>query len=176
MFGHAMIWIPVAAGVAVLMDVWAGLLHGGIWHRWLWNIHRSHHTPRVGWFEKNDALAALHAPIAMALILHGCMARESALREIVYGVGIGMTAFAVGYAIVHDGLVHERIPVQGLLRIGYIRRVVKAHRIHHTSPPGRPYSLFFGPTELRIANLRQRSRRGVPRRSTGRAARDQALS
>lgn len=176
MLAHAAIWIPVAIVVAVAMDIWAGLLHGGVWHRSLWPIHRSHHVPRTGRLERNDVLALLHAPPAIALILHGCAATESTGREIAYGVGIGMTVFAAGYATVHDGLVHGRLPVTALLRIGYLRRIVKAHRIHHTTAHGRPYSLFFGPIELRIANFTRRSRRAAQRRSSGPAARGRALS
>lgn len=180
MFAHAVIWVPIAAIVAVLMDVWAGLLHGGLWHRSLWGVHRSHHQPRVGRFELNDAFALVHAPPAMVLILYGCIAPESVHREVLYGIGIGMTAFAVGYGVVHDGLVHGRLPVSGLMKVGFLRRVVKAHRIHHTLPAGKPYSLFFGPTELRIANrLRQRaasSRPGAPRRPTAPGDRSRAPS
>jgi len=161
---HAFIWVPVALVVAVAMDVWAGLLHGLVWHRVLWMVHRSHHTPRDGRFERNDVLAGLHAPPAIALILYGCAGPETVLREVAFGVGLGMTLFAVGYLIVHDGLVHGRLPVQGLARFRTLRRIARAHRAHHGEASGKPYSLFFGPTELRIATALKRARaaRGGP--------------
>lgn len=154
----ALIWLPVALVVAVWMDVWAALLHGLVWHRALWPIHRSHHLPRRGRYEKNDALSVLHAPIAIALILYGCQAEPGVVREIAFGVGIGMTLFGVSYFVVHDGLVHGRLPVAFLLRVGYLRRVVEAHRKHHEGSRGRPpYGLFFGPVELWLAQRRRES-------------------
>lgn len=106
--------------------------------------------------ERNDALSVLHAPMAIVFILYGCAGPAGPLREIVFGVGAGMTAFGVAYVIVHDGLVHARLPVGFLLRVplvrGPLREVVRAHRQHHAAAPGGPpYGLFFGPRELRKA-------------------------
>lgn len=148
----ASIWIPVAVATACFMELWAGALHKLIWHRALWRVHRSHHRKRKGALEANDALSVLHAPIAVALILYGCVAAPGALREIGYGVGVGMTLFGVAYAVVHDGLVHGRLPVSFLERSAYFRRVKESHLAHHTG--GRnsaPYGLFLGPWERRRA-------------------------
>ena len=71
------------------MDVWAALLHGLVWHGPLMPLHKSHHEPRLGRFEKNDALSFLHAPIAIALVLYGCRAAPGFWREIAFGTGIG---------------------------------------------------------------------------------------
>lgn len=164
MIARALVWLPVAIVVAVAMDFWAALLHGRVWHAWLWFVHRSHHEPRRDGqrFEANDALALFHAPIAMALIIWGCEGPPIALREIAFGAGVGMTLFAVGYLIVHDGLVHGRLPVAFLLRVRYLRRVVRAHKVHHTGVTGgAPYGLFFGPWELaRAAAIRRARARG----------------
>ena len=145
----ALIWLPVALVVAVLMDAWAALLHGVVWHGSLWRVHRSHHAPRAGKWEANDALSLLHAPIAIALILYGCIATPSVGREIAYGVGLGMTAFGVAYTVVHDGLVHGRLPVAWLGRFAPLAAVVRAHQEHHKGRHGgAPYGLFLGPWEL----------------------------
>jgi beta-carotene 3-hydroxylase len=138
----------VAVVVAVAMELWAGLLHGRLWHGVLWNMHGSHHRPRHGHFERNDALSGLHAPLAVAFILYGCVGAPSALREVLYGAGLGMTAFGVAYFVVHDGLVHGRLPVGFLKRFTYFRRVVEAHEAHHASAHAAPYGFFFGPAEL----------------------------
>lgn len=151
-----LIWLPVALLVAPLMDLWAALLHGRFWHGVLWGVHRSHHLPRKGRLEANDALSLLHVPIAIALILWGCMAEPGALREVAFGIGIGMTAFGVSYLVVHDGLVHGRLPVAFLANIAYFERVVRAHREHHKGSRGRPpYGLFFGPLELRLSEKKR---------------------
>ncbi|WP_437648150.1 beta-carotene hydroxylase [Sorangium sp. So ce362] len=141
------IWIATALTAFATMEVWAALLHGRVWHHALWSIHRSHHTKRRGAFEQNDALAFLHAPIAAGLIIYGCEGAPGPLREAAFGFGLGMTAFGLAYLLVHDGLVHRRLPVSGLARIPYLARVRDAHRVHH-STGGPPYGLFLGPLVL----------------------------
>ncbi|MRG94234.1 sterol desaturase family protein [Polyangium spumosum] len=144
----ALVWIPVALAVAAGMELWAMLLHGRVWHSLLWRLHRSHHRKRRGLLEANDALSVLHAPIAIAAILHGCVAAPSLVREVVFGVGIGMTLFGAAYLVVHDGLVHGRLPVQALAKIPYFARVRDAHLVHHAKGARGPYGLFLGPWEL----------------------------
>ncbi|WP_437744087.1 beta-carotene hydroxylase [Sorangium sp. So ce1504] len=141
------IWIGTALAAFAIMEVWAALLHGKVWHHALWRIHRSHHTKRRGAFEPNDALAFLHAPIAAGLIIYGCDGAPGPLREAAFGFGLGMTAFGLAYVLVHDGLVHGRLPVSGLARIPYLARVRDAHRVHHGTG-GPPYGLFLGPLVL----------------------------
>ena len=156
---RAIVWVPVALAIATAMDFWAALLHRRVWHGWLWSIHRSHHAPqRVGW-ERNDALSVLHAPIAIALVLYGCAGPPGVGREIAFGIGVGMSAFGLGYVIVHDGLVHGRLPVGFLRRSRYLRGVERAHRVHHLGDRGGPpYGLFFGLWELTRAARLMRTR------------------
>ena len=153
-----LVWLSVALATLVLMDLWAALLHGAVWHGALYFVHRSHHRPRRGAWEQNDALSLLHAPIAIALILYGCSAAPSVAREVAYGVGLGMSAFGVAYVIVHDGFVHRRLPVAWLGRARFFRAVAQAHRVHH-GRGGRhpPYGLFFGPWELARAGRKRLS-------------------
>lgn len=167
---HAVVWLPTAALVAYAMDLWAALLHGRVWHGRLWSIHRSHHEPRRGALELNDWLSLLHAPFAIALILYGCAAEPGVRRELAFGVGVGMTAFGLAYLVVHDGLVHGRLPVPGLSRWRWLRRIASAHRVHHTGrAAGAPYGLFTGPRELeRAVRL---ARAGRPARITAPPAR-----
>jgi beta-carotene 3-hydroxylase len=155
------IWIAVAFPVAATMELWAALLHGRVWHGVLWGVHRSHHRRRAGHFESNDLLSALHAPIAIALILYGCLGEPGALREVAFGAGLGMTLFGLAYVLVHDGLVHGRLPVGFLARVGYFARIRDAHLTHHTRGGREPFGLFLGPRELARA-----SRRACASRST----------
>ena len=71
--------IAAAVVAAAAMELWARFLHGRVWHHGLWNVHRSHHEPRVGRFERNDALSLLHAPVAAPLA--SCAAGCSAARR-----------------------------------------------------------------------------------------------
>ncbi len=136
------LWIGTTLVVAVAMEFWAQFLHGAVWHGILWKVHRSHHRPRKTWWEANDALSVLHAPIAIALILYGCRGPEGVARELLFGVGLGMTLFGIAYFVVHDGLVHGRLPVQGLLRFAYFAKVRDHHLLHHRKGHRAPYGFF----------------------------------
>lgn len=162
--GLVLFAVAVALAVAAAMEPWARLLHGRVWHHRLWSVHRSHHTRRRGRFEKNDALSALHAPIAAALVMLGCNMHGVAAAALV-GAGAGMTAFGLAYVVVHDGLVHGRLPVAFLARVPYLRRVRDAHAVHHAR--GRaPYGLFLGPRELARERALRSSPRATPHAST----------
>lgn len=143
-----LVWIVCIAAAAMFMEGWAAFLHGRVWHGVLWRLHRSHHSPRKTKWEANDVLSVTHAPIAIALILYGCVGTPGLLREIAYGWGIGMSLFGMMYLTFHDGLVHGRLPVQGLLKYRWARVLCEAHKIHHKKDGG-PYGFFYVPSEYR---------------------------
>lgn len=138
--------VVIALVVAAAMEPWARFLHGRVWHHSLWRVHRSHHTRREGRFEANDALSATHAPVAATLIMLGCNLHGWA-AAVAIGTGAGMTVFGIAYVIVHDGLVHGRLPVAFLARVPWLRRVRDAHAVHHARGAA-PFGLFLGPREL----------------------------
>jgi beta-carotene 3-hydroxylase len=156
-----LVWLAVGLPLALLMEPWAAFLHGRIWHGWGWFWHRSHHVPKTGYFEANDLFALFHALPAIALILYGCVGPAGLGRELCFGVGLGLTAFGWSYAIVHDGLVHGRLPVQFLLRWRYFRRIVAAHKVHHERGE-EPFGLFRGPAELAARARRRTSEAPAP--------------
>ena len=79
----------------------------------------------------------------------------------------GFNSFGVAYLVMHDGLVHRRLPVRWLLRFGYVREIYRAHLIHHTGREGRvPYGFFLAPWELaRITRSRSTPSERAPRPS-----------
>jgi beta-carotene 3-hydroxylase len=154
------IWLTSGLVALVAMEFWAGFLHGRVWHGVLWFLHRSHHEPRAGRFEANDALSSLHAPIAIALILYGCVGAPSVARELAYGWGIGMSAFGMLYLLFHDGLMHGRLPVGFLRKVPYFRLVCDAHAIHHEKNGG-PYGFFRVSPKLRRVLARRAAERAA---------------
>ena len=146
-----LLWIATALLVAFLMELWAGFVHGVVWHGSLWSMHRSHHEPTGPW-EWNDVLSASHAPIAIVLIVYGCEAAPALSTTLAFGVGIGMTLFGVSYAVVHDGFVHKRLPVAFLGRWSYFRRVRAYHKVHHIKG-GAPYGFFLPPLRTSLAEI-----------------------
>jgi len=157
----------VALPIAVAMEFWAMFLHGKIWHSWLWPIHKSHHRPLIrssgeevsgrryvpsGW-EFNDVFSIVHAVPSVVAIVWGLQCWSSArcggyAGPLSFGFGLGLALFGIAYFVVHDGLVHRRLPVQFLLRSAYFKRVYEAHMLHHKVHGG-PYGLFLGHWEVR---------------------------
>jgi beta-carotene 3-hydroxylase len=150
--------------VAALMEGWAAWLHGKLWHGPLWPAHRSHHPPPPapgqrppsGW-EFNDIFGLCHAMVAAPLIMWGLTPPFDLPQQLALGVGMGMTAFGLAYGVVHDGLVHGRLPVGFLRRSAFLRRVAAAHRVHHKLG-GPPFGLFCGPWALRRHAARRKQR------------------
>lgn len=110
----------------ILMEVAAALLHRYVMHGWGWRWHESHHRARHGAFEKNDLYAVVFASIAIVLIWFGTRGYWP-----LQWVGAGMTAYGFLYFLVHDGLVHRRLPMRFTPRQGYLRRLYQAHLLHH---------------------------------------------
>ena len=54
-----------------LMEGVAYITHKKVMHSWLWSLHKSHHQPRDGLFEKNDFFAFFFALPSIALIWLG---------------------------------------------------------------------------------------------------------
>lgn len=154
-----LVTLASAVVAAVLMELWAAFLHGRVWHGVLWRIHRTHHRRRLGRFELNDWLSALHAPPAIALMAWGTYGTPGFWTHAAFGFGAGMTAFGAAYLLVHDGLVHGRLPVGFLARVPWLRKVAEAHKVHHVAN-GAPFGLFLGPQELTLAS--RRAPRGRP--------------
>ncbi|HAN31868.1 MAG TPA: beta-carotene hydroxylase [Myxococcales bacterium] len=149
-------WIPLVVAFFA-MEVWSLVVHKMLWHGSLWWGHESHHVETDGYFETNDLFAIFHAVIAAPMIYFGMLWQV----HWVAGLGFGMTVFGFCYGVVHDGLVHGRLPVAFLARIPYLRRVRSAHMSHHgTNPHSPPFGLFLGPWEMRrYHEQRQRQRR-----------------
>ena len=152
------LWLSIGLPVAMFMELWAMFLHRYIWHGPLWLLHRSHHEPRAGLLERNDLFSILHASFAIVLILYGCVGPEGWVREAGFGFGLGMTTFGLSYMLIHDGLVHGRLPVAFLERNPWIHRLAAAHRAHHRTGH-LPYGLFLGPQEARLVSRRRRALR-----------------
>ena len=144
-------WL-VLITAALAMEFWAMLLHGRLWHGPWWPAHKSHHTSRTGWWEANDVFAAMHASVAIVLIVAGLEHRLGVHSELFVAAGYGMTVFGMAYFVVHDGLIHGRLPVGFLSRIDWLRRIRNAHQVHHRLDAA-PYGLFLGPWELRRATV-----------------------
>lgn len=132
---HAAVTLAAFVG----MEAFAWAVHRYVMHGPGWGWHRSHHEPTAGWFERNDLYAVVFAVIATGLFAVGAIPGW----RWVWFVGLGMTLYGIMYFIVHDGLVHQRWPFRYVPKLGYAKRLVQAHRIHHATH-GRDGAVSFG--------------------------------
>lgn len=119
-------FISVLIGFILLMEAVAWVTHKYVMHGWLWSLHKSHHEPRTGAFEKNDWFAVIFAIPSILLIYVGVSGTPLALAA-----GLGILGYGLIYFFFHDILVHRRIDFGLRPKKGYLARVVQAHRLHH---------------------------------------------
>lgn len=122
----AVLFIAVIIGFILLMEAVAWIAHKYAMHGFLWSLHKSHHEPREGVFEKNDWFAVFFAIPSMVLMYFGVHGTPLALAA-----GLGILGYGLIYFFFHDILVHRRIDVGLRPKKGYLARVVQAHRLHH---------------------------------------------
>jgi beta-carotene 3-hydroxylase len=128
-FGRMESWLlPIAiiACTVVAMEGIAFAVHKHVMHGWGWGWHRSHHSPRDGLFEKNVLYALFFAALSLL-----CFTLLAELWAPAWWVGIGTVVYGLLYTLLHDGLVHRRLPFPRAPKRGYLKRLVQAHRLHH---------------------------------------------
>jgi len=112
----------------VFMEGFAWVTHKYIMHGVMWRWHASHHAPHKHWWERNDWFGIIFGITATALIVLGS---EVASLQFLMWIGFGISLYGVGYFIFHDVIVHRRIKVKYQPRSAYMKRIMKAHYIHH---------------------------------------------
>jgi beta-carotene 3-hydroxylase len=148
--------LSIFLAVFVGMEGVAWAAHKYLMHGPLWFLHESHHEPRESWFELNDLFGVFFSTVSIGLILVGALSYPPLLW-----VGLGMAGYGLVYFLVHDVLVHHRVEHGFVPRHGYLRRIYRAHRLHHATY-GRDGAVSFGflyspPPEALAATLKSRS-------------------
>ncbi len=137
------------------------LAHKYVMHGWGWFLHRSHHEKHLGALETNDVYL-----LALALVAVGLIAEGNAGYDPLQWIGAGVAAFGVIYIVIHDGIVHRHWPVRPRPRHPYLKRLYRAHLMHHAIK-GRKNSVSFGflyapPVRRLKQQLRERRMNGKP--------------
>ena len=126
---HINFWqaLGIALLLVAIMEIVAIVAHKWVMHGFLWNLHKSHHEPRTGFFEKNDWFAVMGAIPSIILLLIGTHNGW----HVITAIGAGITAYGMIYFGFHDVLVHRRLKHSWNPQQRYLKRIVQAHRIHH---------------------------------------------
>ena len=125
------IQLTMAQAVVALLTLFAmegvaWAMHRYVMHGPLWSIHRTHHEPRKGPFELNDAFGLVFSLPSVALIYYGLRG-----APVLLAVGVGIALYGAIYFFLHDMLVHRRIDLGLRPKSGYLARIYQAHRLHH---------------------------------------------
>ena len=137
---HLLAKIAIVIGTFFFMEGVAWFTHKYIMHGFLWSWHHSHHSLRHGWLERNDLFALVFSLPAVALIVTGY--EVPSLFFLRY-IGFGVTAYGVFYLLFHDVLVHQRIPFKFRAKHPYLKRMIRAHYIHHAKAHQRKLRGFW---------------------------------
>jgi beta-carotene 3-hydroxylase len=80
-----------------------------------------------------------------------------------------MGLYGFFYALVHDGIVHQRWPVRVRVRNRYLRRLVQAHLLHHATrrKDGCVSFGFLYAPPVALLRARLKAQRGVSDASFG---------
>lgn len=109
------------------MEFVAWFTHKYIMHGWLWYLHKDHHQPEPGFFEKNDAFFLIFAIPSILLFFFGMQDG----REWMFFIGLGILIYGIAYFMVHDIIIHQRFKLFTRSNNRYIKALRWAHKMHH---------------------------------------------
>lgn len=143
----------------LVMEVTVTLFHRHVMHGFGWGWHASHHHGgRALAWEKNDLYAVVFA--AATILLFALGDKHAPL----WWVAFGITLYGLLYGILHDVLIHRRLPLKWKPRNVYLQRLIKAHYLHHavkTRENGVSFGFLYAPP---LDDIREELRRNGPRR------------
>jgi len=108
------------------MEFMAWFTHKFVMHGFLWYLHKDHHQPEPGFFEKNDAFFLIFAVPSAYCFVTGIMFNDFRLF-----IGIGIALYGLAYFLVHDIIIHQRFKIWRNWNNDYVKGIRRAHKIHH---------------------------------------------
>jgi beta-carotene 3-hydroxylase len=120
----------VVLAVFLFMEFVAWFTHKFVMHGFLWSLHKSHHRPRAlddsAGLELNDWFGVFFSIVATGFFVAG-----ATIHSLYLAAGLGMTAYGLAYLFLHDILAHKRFGIRIHPKSGYLRNVLRSHRVHH---------------------------------------------
>jgi beta-carotene 3-hydroxylase len=158
------LFVAIAIVSFVAMELVTYAAHRWVMHGPLENLHNGHHrnaarsVPKRG-LESNDVFPLAFSIFVMAGLWVGF---NVAGMSWLVAVCAGVTMYGVAYTLVHDGVIHGRIPGMSRIPSRTAARLAAAHRTHHHTN-AEPYGMLWPQWTLRresqdVASLRTGSR------------------
>jgi beta-carotene 3-hydroxylase len=138
------------------MELAVTFIHRHVMHGFGWGWHRSHHEARKtpGW-ERNDLYALVFTAATIPLFA------LSSPSQPLWWIAIGITGYGLLYALLHDVLIHRRLPLKWKPSHPYLQRLMSAHYLHHavkTREGAVSYGFLYAPP-IEVVRAQLRSRR-----------------
>jgi beta-carotene 3-hydroxylase len=152
-FADIAVFLVVATAAFVAMELVTYAAHRWIMHGPLENLHNGHHrnaaraTPKRG-LESNDVFPLAFSIIVMAGLWVGF--NVDGMSWLV-AVCAGVTMYGVAYTLVHDGVIHGRIPGMSHIASPTAARLSAAHRTHHHTN-AEPYGMLWPQWSMRTGS------------------------
>lgn len=123
------------------MEAFSYFIHRFLFHGILWQIHKTHHTPRAFPFELNDIFSIFFAAVSILLMV---FAERPFTDSIAFPVGFGIALYGAFYFVIHDLFTHRRLlPFKSKNKLFLTIRA--AHQRHHQTAEKKgiePFGLF----------------------------------
>lgn len=155
-----LIYILTGFAAFCFMELIAWYNHKHLMHGRLWKWHKDHHrryckmaemplNNESKHFEKNDRFFIMYATPAIILII----VEFSLGFPSLIALGIGITAYGMTYFLIHDLIIHQRLPLPFLPKNEnrYIKAIRRAHQAYHrpkTKKDFHNYGLLILPTKF----------------------------
>ena len=139
--------ILITLGSFVFMEFVAWFTHKYIMHGFLWTWHRSHHKVHSHTLERNDLFAVVFSLPSILLIYFGF--NDPSISWLQY-IGYGIMGYGIFYFLFHDVIVHRRIKIPFKPKGKYLKRIIRAHYVHHekhTKEGGEAFGFLYAPSK-----------------------------
>lgn len=139
------IYILITIVTFSLMEIITWLTHKYVMHGFLWYLHEDHHQPKYqNLFEKNDTFFVIGAIPSITLFYLGTVPD----LNYKFFIALGILFYGMAYFLVHDVLIHQRLPWFKHTKNNYLIGLRKAHKVHHkhlTKEDGECFGMLLVP-------------------------------
>jgi len=145
--------ILLVVGTFFFMEGVAWFTHKYIMHGFLWAWHEDHHRPHKGFFEKNDYFAVVFALFSVSFFALGTFVPR---LDFLFWIGLGVLAYGIFYFTFHDIIVHRRVKIKFAARSRYMKRIMRAHYVHHkvhTKEGAEAFGFLYAPKKYEKAKI-----------------------
>ena len=103
--------------------------------------------------EKNDLFAVVFAVISISLFAIGKFVEGWSVMTY---IGLGVLFYGIFYFVFHDIIVHRRVKIKFIAKSRYMKRIMRAHYIHHkvhTKQGAEAFGFLYAPEKYETKDL-----------------------